>query len=100
MSFSSAVERSYSARAALCEGAPRLVVRIESASIDRMTTTEVQHGYKCPNLECGVEYVAIHRDYPPEEKPRCSECGTPFLAMQKGRYIHYQAGSNPIKRAP
>jgi ribosomal protein S27AE len=61
-----------------------------------MATSAVPHNYKCPNLECRAEYFAIHRDYAPEEKPRCSECGTPFLAMEKGRYIHYQAAWNVV----
>ena len=58
--------------------------------INAMTAIAVPQNFKCPNLECRAEYVATHRDIAPDVKPRCSECGTPFLAMEKGRYIHYQ----------
>jgi hypothetical protein len=51
----------------------------------------IPHNFKCPKLECRAEYLAIHRDYMPDEKPRCSECHTLFTAMEQGRYIHYAA---------
>ena len=57
--------------------------------IAAMIATAVPHNYKCPKLDCRAEYFAIHRDYAPDEKPRCSECATPFLVMEKGQYIHY-----------
>jgi hypothetical protein len=56
-----------------------------------MASIEPPHNYKCPNLDCRAEYFAIHREHPPEMKPRCRECDTPFLVMEKGQYIHYQA---------
>lgn len=55
-----------------------------------MTATAVPYNYECPKLDCAAEYIATYRDHAPDEKPRCSQCGTPFLAMEKGRYIHYQ----------
>ena len=47
--------------------------------------------YRCPNLECLAEYVAVQRTDPILRKPKCIECATPFLAMEKGRYIQYEA---------
>jgi len=42
-------------------------------------------------LECLAEYVAVQRTDPILRKPKCIECATPFLAMEKGRYIQYEA---------
>jgi hypothetical protein len=47
--------------------------------------------YRCPNLECRAEYVAIHRTDATLPKPKCIECATPFVAVEKGRYIQYEA---------
>jgi hypothetical protein len=58
-----------------------------------MSETADSYNFKCPKLECAAEYVAIHRDYVPDQKPRCSECGTPFLAMENGKHLHYQTRS-------
>ena len=44
-----------------------------------------------PKLECQAEYVAVHRRDATLRKPMCIECATPFLAMEKGRYIQYEA---------
>ena len=49
------------------------------------------YNYKCPNLECRAEYVAVQRTEANLRKPKCVECGTPFLAMQRGLYIQYEA---------
>jgi hypothetical protein len=49
------------------------------------------YNYRCPNLECLAEYVAVQRTDPALRKPKCIECATPFLAMEKGRYIQYEA---------
>ncbi len=49
------------------------------------------YNYRCPNLACLAEYVAVQRTDAPLRKPKCIECATPFLAMEKGRYIHYAA---------
>ena len=49
------------------------------------------YNYRCPNLECLAEYVAVQRTDPILRKPKCIECATPFLAMAKGRYIQYEA---------
>ena len=51
----------------------------------------VPYNYKCPNLRCRAEYVAIERADAILRKPMCIECATPFLAMQKGLYIQYEA---------
>jgi hypothetical protein len=47
------------------------------------------YDYRCPNLECQAEYVAVQR----------TDASTPFLAMQKGRYIQYEAAW-PVTLAP
>ena len=49
------------------------------------------YNYRCPNLECLAEYVAVQRTDPILRKPKCIECATPFLAMEKGLYIQYEA---------
>jgi hypothetical protein len=49
-----------------------------------------QYGFRCPNLECGVQYAAVAEDHAPAETPRCGQCGTPFLAKDEGRFRHYQ----------
>jgi hypothetical protein len=49
------------------------------------------YNYRCPNLECLAEYVAVQRTDASLRKPKCIECATPFLAMEKGRYIQYEA---------
>ena len=49
------------------------------------------YNYGCPNLECRAEYVTVHRTDATFRKPKCIECATPFLAVEKGRYIQYEA---------
>jgi hypothetical protein len=49
------------------------------------------YNYRCPNLGCLAEYVAVQRTDPTLRKPKCIECATPFLAMEKGRYLQYEA---------
>jgi hypothetical protein len=49
------------------------------------------YSFRCPNLECGAEYVALAKDHAPDEKPRCVLCATPFLVRDKGRFLHYQS---------
>jgi hypothetical protein len=49
------------------------------------------YNYKCPNLECRAEYVAVQRSDVSLRKPKCVECATPFLAMEKGLFIQYEA---------
>jgi hypothetical protein len=49
------------------------------------------YNYRCPNLKCLAEYVAVQRTDPTLRKPKCIECAMPFLAMEKGRYIQYKA---------
>ena len=49
------------------------------------------YAFRCPNLECGAQYVALAKDHAPAEKARCVECETPFMAKDKGRFLHYQA---------
>jgi hypothetical protein len=51
----------------------------------------IPYNYRCPNLACRAEYVAVQRTHASLRKPRCIECATPFLAMQKGLYIQYEA---------
>jgi hypothetical protein len=51
----------------------------------------IPYNYKCPNFECCAEYVAVERLDASLRKPKCIECATPFLAMQKGLHIHYEA---------
>jgi hypothetical protein len=72
----------------------------DSLMLSAMIRTEPPHNYKCPKLECGAEYFAIHREHPPETKPRCNECGTPFLAMESGQYIHYQPAGTSGANGP
>jgi len=64
----------------------------------RMAKTRPPHNYTC--LECGAEYFAIHRDHAPEEMPSCSQCSEPFLAMENGRYRHYQAAWDIVALSP
>ena len=49
------------------------------------------YNYKCPNLQCRAEYVAVQRSDASLRKPKCVECATPFLAKDKGLYIQYEA---------
>jgi hypothetical protein len=51
----------------------------------------IPYNYRCPNLECRAEYVAVRRTDVSLRKPRSIVCATPFLAMQKGLYIQYEA---------
>ena len=59
----------------------------------------VPYNYRCPNPECLAEYVAVQRPYAFQRKPRCIECGTPFLAMENSLHIHYEAAW-PVTRVP
>jgi hypothetical protein len=54
-----------------------------------MNSQDAPRHFRCPNLECGLEYFASAKDEAPATKPACIECGTPFLAKDRGRYIHY-----------
>ena len=56
-----------------------------------MATSVQPYNFKCPNLNCGAEYVAVQRSQGPQRAPRCIECATPFLAKEKGLHIHYKA---------
>jgi hypothetical protein len=56
-----------------------------------MATSAQTYNFKCPNLTCGAEYVAVHRAQAPQRAPRCIECATPFLAKEKGLHVHYEA---------
>jgi hypothetical protein len=49
------------------------------------------YNFRCPNLDCEAKYVAIPKDGAPDKRPRCNYCDTPFLAMNDGRFIHYQS---------
>jgi hypothetical protein len=51
----------------------------------------IPYNYKCPNLDCRAEYVAVRSESAPQRAPRCIECQTPFLAMEEGVHIHYEA---------
>ena len=54
-----------------------------------MNGQDASYNFRCPNLECGLEYIAFAKDEAPDEKPMCIGCGTPFLAKDRGRHIHY-----------
>ena len=56
-----------------------------------MAPENAHHSFRCPNLGCKAEYVALAKDCAPDEKPRCIDCGTPFLAKHDGRFLHYQS---------
>jgi hypothetical protein len=56
-----------------------------------MATSAQPYNFKCPNLDCGAEYVAVQREQGPQSSPRCIECATPFLAKERGMHIHYEA---------
>jgi hypothetical protein len=56
-----------------------------------MATSAQPYNFKCPNLDCGAEYVAVQREQGPQSSPRCIECTTPFLAKERGMHIHYEA---------
>jgi hypothetical protein len=45
--------------------------------------------FQCPKLDCRTEYFAIAQDVPPAAKPKCLECGTPFLAKVREGFVHY-----------
>jgi hypothetical protein len=49
------------------------------------------HSFRCPNLDCKAQYVALAKDDAPDQQPRCRDCETPFLAKHKGRFLHYQS---------
>ena len=40
------------------------------------------YNYRCLNLECRAEYVAVHRTDATLRKPKCIQCATPF-AMEE-----------------
>ena len=56
-----------------------------------MATSPNPYNFKCPNLACKAEYVAVQRAKGPHRPPRCIECATPFLAKERGLHIHYEA---------
>jgi hypothetical protein len=45
--------------------------------------------FQCPKLDCRVKYFAIAQDAPPATKPKCLECGTPFLAKTAEGFVYY-----------
>ena len=45
--------------------------------------------FRCPKLDCGAKYFTIEQEAPPVGKPKCLECGTPFLARTNERFVHY-----------
>jgi hypothetical protein len=45
--------------------------------------------FQCRKLDCRTEYFAIAQDVPPAAKPKCLECGTPFLAKVREGFIYY-----------
>jgi ribosomal protein S27AE len=45
--------------------------------------------FRCPKLDCGADYFAVEQEVPPVAKPKCLECGTPFLARTSERFVHY-----------
>jgi ribosomal protein S27AE len=49
------------------------------------------YSFRCLNLDCDAQYVAIPKGRAPDKKPRCEHCDAPFMAKHKGRYIHYQS---------
>jgi hypothetical protein len=55
----------------------------------QMPGDALPRSFNCPKLDCGIEYFAIERDVPPAAKPKCLECGTPFLARTREGYVHY-----------
>ena len=63
----------------------------DSPILRPMKHDPAHYGFRCPNLECGAQYVALAKDHAPTEKPRCVQCDTPFLVKDKGRFLHYQA---------
>ena len=48
------------------------------------------NNFKCPSLKCMAQYSAARRTEASKTKPKCEECGTPFLEMDEGYYIHYE----------
>ena len=56
----------------------------------QMATSAQPYNFKCPNLACGAEYVAVKRAQKPQLAPRCIQCATPFLARERGQHIHYE----------
>jgi hypothetical protein len=46
--------------------------------------------FRCPNLPCGAQYIAIPKDHAPDVEPRCIECDTPLLVKHKRLFLHYQ----------
>ena len=49
------------------------------------------YNFICPNPECRAEYVAVQRSDASLHRPKCIECATPFLAMEEGPFIPYEA---------
>jgi hypothetical protein len=66
----------------------------------QMPTSAQPYNFKCPNLNCGAEYVAVQRVQGHQRAPRCIECATPFLAKEKGLYIHYEAAWPVVPALP
>jgi hypothetical protein len=56
-----------------------------------MTEDNAHHSFRCPNIDCTAQYVALAKDHAPDQKPRCIDCNTPFLAKSNGRFLHYQS---------
>jgi len=65
-----------------------------------METAADEFLFKCPKIECPAEYFAIHRIYAPDKKPRCRKCDTPFVAMEKSRYVHYRVAWDIVPLHP
>jgi hypothetical protein len=63
---------------------------LKSVKLDPIASEEAPpRSFKCPKLDCGAEYFAIEQDVPPPAKPKCMECGTPFLASTREKFVHY-----------
>jgi hypothetical protein len=56
---------------------------------EEMSEDAPPRSFQCPKLDCEAEYFAIEKDVPPAAKPKCLECGTPFLVRTRERFVHY-----------
>ena len=69
------------------------------SGVSTMRTNSMPYNYRCPNVTCKAEYIAIGGDRAPQTKPSCIDCGTAFLAQDKGLYIYYEAAW-PVTMVP
>jgi hypothetical protein len=76
---------------AYASGLPLKWFELKAKANDPMASEEAPpRSFKCPKLDCGAEYFAIEQDVPPAAKPKCLECGTPFLArIREEGFVHY-----------